>query len=249
MSIEGKVAIVTGGGSGIGKATALRLAAEGARVSIIDINQALAQKTADEITQAGGTAAAYVGDICDSARIRQIAAEVSAQHGGADILVNNAGGPAAWLLNWPGHKQFADTAEADWRRVLEVNLAGPMVVSQAFLPRMIARGKGKIVNVASVAGVSGLAGLADYSAAKGGVIALTKVLALELAQYHINVNCISPGSVHTQRGYGPATFLGRSGEPGEFANLIYFLASDEADFITGQNYIIDGGRTLSTRCG
>lgn len=248
MGMQGKTAVVTGAGSGIGRAAALRLAAEGAGVVIIDLNAEAGARTAAEISAAGGRADAYQGDICDGARIREIITAAEARFGGVDILVNNAGGPAVWLLGWDAHKPFAETAEADWKRVLAVNLAGMMTVTQAVLPGMLARGKGKIVNVASVAGVTGLPGLVDYSAAKGGVIAFTRALAVEVAGRGINVNCISPGSVHTQRGYGPPSFLGRSGEPEEFASLIYFLASDESDFITGQNHIIDGGRVLSTKC-
>jgi NAD(P)-dependent dehydrogenase (short-subunit alcohol dehydrogenase family) len=248
MGIQGRTVIVTGAGSGIGKATAQRMAREGAIVIIVDINSEAAERTAVEISETGGKVEAFTGDVCDSVRIRQIVAEVTAQFGSVDILVNNAGGPAEWIFNWDAHKRFIDTAEGDWKKVLEINLTGTMIVTQAVLPWMIAKRKGKIVNVASVAGVNGLARLVDYSAAKGGVISLTRALAIELSEYQINVNCISPGSVHTQRGFGPQSFLGRSGEPAEFASLIYFLASDESDFITGQNYIIDGGRVLSTKC-
>jgi NAD(P)-dependent dehydrogenase (short-subunit alcohol dehydrogenase family) len=248
MGIQGKTAIVTGAGSGIGKATALRMAGEGANVIIIDIDKERAERAATEISEIGGTVVAFTGDICDSLRIRQIVADVAAQFGNVDVLVNNAGGPAEWIFKWEAHKRFIDTAEEDWKKVLEINLSGTMIVTQAVLPGMIEKRKGKIVNVASVAGVNGLARLVDYSAAKGGVISLTRALAIELSEYKINVNCISPGSVHTQRGFGPPSFLGRSGEPAEFASLIYFLASDESDFITGQNYIIDGGRVLSTKC-
>ncbi|MHB1459055.1 MAG: SDR family NAD(P)-dependent oxidoreductase [Armatimonadota bacterium] len=248
MGIQGKIAIVTGAGSGIGKATAQRMAREGANVIIIDINKEQAERTAVEISETGGTVVAFAGDICDSVRIRQIVADVAAQFGSVDILVNNAGGPAAWIFKWDSHKKFVDTAEEDWKKVLDINLSGTMIVTQAVLPGMIEKRKGKIVNVASVAGVNGLATLVDYSAAKGGVIAITRALAIELSEHRINVNCISPGSVHTQRGFGPPSFLGRSGEPAEFASLIYYLASDESDFITGQNYIIDGGRVLSTKC-
>ena len=132
--------------------------------------------------------------------------------------------------------------------VIDINLMGTLIVTRAVLDGMVERRSGKIVNVASVTGVNGLFNMADYSAAKGGVIAFTRALAVELAEYQINVNCISPGSVHTHRGLGPPTFLGRTGEPEEFANLIFFLASDESDFITGQNHVIDGGRVLSTKC-
>jgi 3-oxoacyl-[acyl-carrier protein] reductase len=130
---------------------------------------------------------------------------------------------------------------------VEVNLVGTMLATRAVLDDMVARRSGKIVSIASVTGVNGLPNMVDYSAAKGGVIAFTRALAQELAQYGINVNSVSPGSIDAGRG-GPMTFLGRVGHPEEVANLVAFLASDEAAFITGQNYIIDGGRTLSMKC-
>ena len=246
MRLINKTAIVTGAGSGIGRATAGRMAKEGANVVIIDINESTAARTAEEIVREGGRAMAVQADIRDSARIRQIAADVVRQYGGIDILVNNAGGPAGFF---PGmkSKRFIDSTEDVWRMIIDINLFGTMIVTHAVLGTMVEKRRGKIVNVASVAGVNGLFNMADYSAAKGGVIALTRALAVELAEYSINVNCISPGSVDTPRG-GPLSFLGRLGKPEEFASLILFLASDESDFITGQNYIIDGGRVLSTKC-
>lgn len=246
MKLHNKTAIVTGGGSGIGKATAVRMAREGANVVIIDINENTAAQTVDEITQQGGTALAAQADIRDSARINEIVADVIKRFGGVDILVNNAGGPAGFF---PGMKstRFIDSTQDVWKMVIDINLMGTLIVTRAVLDSMVAKRKGKIVNVASVTGVNGLFNMADYSAAKGGVIAFTRALAVELAEYHINVNCISPGSVDTPRG-GPPTFLGRLGKTEEFANLIFFLASDESDFITGQNHIIDGGRVLSTKC-
>ena len=159
---------------------------------------------------------------------------------------NNAGGPANY---YQGMKctRFIDSTEEVWRMVVDINLIGTMIVTRAVLDGMIERQKGKIVNVGSVAGVNGLPNMVDYSAAKGGVIALTRALAIELGEYNINVNCVSPGSIDS-RGGGPPTYLKRVGKPHEVANLIAFLASDESDFITGQNFVIDGGRVLSTKC-
>ena len=246
MKLVNKTAIVTGAGSGIGKATAFRLANEGANIIIIDTNEATAQKTADEIIRKGKNAIFYQSDIRNGARIRNIISDIINKFGNIDILVNNAGGPAGFFSGMK-HSKFIDSTEDIWRMVIDINLMGTMIVTHAVLDNMIKNLNGKIVNVASVAGVNGLANMADYSAAKGGVIALTRTLAIELGEYNINVNCISPGSVDTPRG-GPPTFLKRLGKPSEFANLIYFLASNESDFITGQNYIIDGGRVLSTKC-
>jgi NAD(P)-dependent dehydrogenase (short-subunit alcohol dehydrogenase family) len=249
MRLAGKTAIITGAAGGIGRATAIRLAREGANVVIIDLNEADATKTAETIIEAGGSAMAAQSDVRDSARIKQIVAEVIRRFGGVDILVNNAGGPADWIGGGVIKRTlFVDATEEAWNLVLSVNLLGPMIVIRAVLDSMIEKHKGKIINIGSVAGVNGLRTMVDYSAAKGGIIAMTKALAIELGEYNINVNCISPGSIDTQKG-APQTYLKRAGQPEEVANLILFLASDESDFITGQNYIIDGGRTLSMKCG
>ena len=122
-----------------------------------------------------------------------------------------------------------------------------MIVTRAVLDNMVERKKGKIINIGSVAGVCGLVKMVDYSAAKGGVIAMTKALAIELGEYNINVNCVTPGSIDTCQG-GPQTYLRRLGKPVDIANCVLFLASEESNFITGQNYIVDGGRVLSTTC-
>lgn len=247
MKLNNKTAIVTGAGAGIGKATAVRLAREGANVIIVDINEDTAAETVDEITKEGGNAISAQADIRDSTRIREITAEVIKQYDGIDILVNNAGGPAGFFKGMKSTR-FIDSTEEVWRMILDINLLGTMIVTRAVLDSMVEKRNGKIVNIGSVAGVTGLANMADYSAAKGGVIALTRTLAIELGEYNINVNCVSPGSVDKGHGGGPPTYLRRSGKLEEFANLIFFLASDESDFITGQNYIIDGGRVLSTTC-
>jgi NAD(P)-dependent dehydrogenase (short-subunit alcohol dehydrogenase family) len=131
--------------------------------------------------------------------------------------------------------------------ILDVNLLGPMILTHAVLGNMVEKRSGKIINIGSVAGVTGLVKMVDYSAAKGGIIAMTKALAIELGEYNINVNCVSPGSIKTCLG-APATYLKKTGYPEDIANVVCFLASEEAHFITGQNYIVDGGRVLSTTC-
>lgn len=248
MKLKGKTAIITGAASGIGKAIAFCFAQEGANVCIIDINKAAGEKVVKEIIKRGGTALTMQSDVRDSKRIKQIISNLIERFGSVDILVNNAGGPADFFgIKGVERTLFIDSKEDTWNLVLGVNLLGPMIVTHAVLGNMIERHKGKIINIGSVAGVNGLVKMVDYSAAKGGVIAMTRALAIELGEYNINVNCVSPGSIDTCRG-GPPTYLRRLGQPDDVANLVLFLASEESGFITGQNYIIDGGRVLSTTC-
>ncbi len=250
MKLKDKKAIITGAASGIGKTTALHLAQEGASVFIIDLNGPGAERTAEEIIKKGGTAVAMQSDVRDSSRIRQIVVSIIDHFGSVDILVNNAGGPASFFgIDGIENTLFVDSKESTWDLVLGVNLLGPMILTHAVLNNMIERKKGKIINIASVAGVNGLVKMVDYSAAKGGLIALTRALAIELGEYNINVNCVSPGSIETGQGSPPPiSYLRRLGKPCDVAKLVLFLASEESNFITGQNYIIDGGRVLSTAC-
>ncbi len=241
-SLKGKVALITGAASGIGKAAADRLAEEGATVVIIDINGAEAEKAASRLRQAGFTAEAAEADIRDSAAINSVVKAVIEKYGHISILVNNAGGSARVIGK---QTLFQISEETTWEWVLDVNLKGVLICARAVLENMIAHGYGKIINIASIAGVAGIKSMADYSAAKGGVIAFTKALAMEMGAYNINVNCISPGAIETRKvNMSKGTYLGRGGKPEEVAGLISFLASDESGFITGQNYIIDGGRIL-----
>jgi NAD(P)-dependent dehydrogenase (short-subunit alcohol dehydrogenase family) len=186
-------------------------------------------------------------DIRDSRRIAEIVDDIMDQFGKIDILVNNA---AIYYQQPDGSNKrtrFIDSSEETWRLVMDVNLLGTMSVTQAVLRKMVGNGSGKIINIGSVAGVNGIVNMVDYSASKGAIIAFTRALAQEVAEYKININCVSPGSIDVGRG-GPQTFLGRMGSPDEVADLVSFLAGSAADFITGQNYIIDGGRTLSMKC-
>lgn len=241
-NLKGRVAVITGAASGIGKAAAERLAEEGATVVIVDINAAEAEEAASRLRKAGFTADAAEADVRDSASINRIVRTVTEKHGNISILVNNAGGSARVI----GKKTlFHVSEEATWEWVLNVNLKGVLICTRAVLDGMIGQRYGKIINIASIAGVAGISGMADYSAAKGGVIAFTKALAMELGTYNINVNCISPGAIETRKfDMSAGTYLGRGGKPEEVAGLISFLASDESGFITGQNYVIDGGRIL-----
>lgn len=245
-----KVAIVTGGASGIARATSYILASEGAKVAIADINIDAASKVADEIKAQGYQATAIEVDITNLEEANQLAKTVLDKYGQIDILANIAGGAIPGEIG-----PFAQSVKEVWDRIFGLNLYGTLNCCRAVVNHMIERRSGKIVNVASVAGMIGQANTADYAAAKGGIIAFTKSLAKELAPYGINVNCASPGTIGTPRVLSfpedmkkrivEAVHLGRLGKPEEVANVLVFLASDEASFVTGANYVVDGGVTLS----
>jgi NAD(P)-dependent dehydrogenase (short-subunit alcohol dehydrogenase family) len=246
MALENKVAIVTGAAGYIGSTTAKRLAADGAIVVVTDVNGDLARTVAGGITAAGGQAMAIETDVRSTASVAAMVAQVIAQHGRVDILVNVAGGSA---------RERASTVhgsrEEVIREILEVNLFGVIFCCRAVIGHMLAQGGGRIVSVASALALQGQRGHADYAAAKGGVIAFSKTLAMEVGPDNIHVNCVSPGLVPrpgTPVDYIPATnYLGRIAPPESVANVIAFLVSDEADFIVGQNYIVDGGWSLGLK--
>ncbi len=243
MELQGKVAVVTGAGAGIGRAIALRFAAEGALVAIGDINHASGQAVAAAIVADGGRAAAFEADVTRTDQFQALVAGAVEQLGPVDILVNNAGGAT---LMGPRTSPFMDAPEEVWRWILEVNIHGTMIGCQAVLPGMVERRSGRILNFGSIAGVGGLPNWTAYAAAKGAIIAFTKSLACEVGEYGITVNCISPGAIQCDgpRDWTRGTWLRRGGEPEEVAALAAFLASDEAGYITGANHLIDGGRTL-----
>lgn len=245
---EGKKAIVTGAGFGIGRAIALRLAEEGATVAIFDVNGKGAAETVELIESIGGKAIALHCDIQQKHMVEAAYEAVQKSFGPAEILINNAGGMIGTMTGGRLRDTYLDEMEEEGIRLaIDVNLTGTILVTQAALPGMYTLGRGKIVNIASVAGVNGIPRMSIYSAAKGGMIAFTKALAMEVAAQRITVNSIAPGSIWTYGG-SPETFLGRTGQPEEVASLAAFLASEESDFITGQNHVIDGGRCLSMRC-
>lgn len=245
MRLPGKTAIVTGAGGRIGQAIACRLAAEGAAVVVNDVSDERAASVAAGIRDDGGEAMAWAADV---SRRESVAAMVGAaveRFGGLDILVNNAGGSAG-LLQRLTLFEHSDEEVCDW--VLNLNLKGTMVCTRAALAPMIARGGGRIVNLGSIAGTVGIIERVDYSAAKGGIIALTKALAMEVGHHAITVNCVSPGAIVPAPAEQPdMTYLGRLGRREEVASLVLFLASDEAAFITGANIVIDGGRSLGPK--
>lgn len=246
MDFKGKNALVTGAASGIGRATAITLAENGATVVIVDIDCEKLMLTKEELAQTGAEVFAYVCDISNEDAVSDVVADVLSKLGRIDILINNA-------AVFRDFCDFVSSSTALWRKYIDINIMGTMFFTRALLPKMIENAYGKIVNVASVAGVYGNPNMAHYSATKGAVIAMTKALAKEVIDKGINVNCVSPGSVSgssdrnidgvVHEGFSAyATYIGRSGSHRENASLICFLASDAASYISGENVQIDGCR-------
>lgn len=244
MRLRGKVAVVTGAGRGIGRAVAERLAREGAAVAVADVRAESAARVAAELEASGGRALAVEVDVADPSRIEQMIAATLATFGRLDVLVNNAGIGLT--------KLFLNTTLEEWERVLRVDLTGVFLCSQAAARVMVKQGGGKIINLASLSGQRGGTGRAAYGAAKAGVTALTKVLAVELAPYHITVNEVAPGPVNTEmtavthdeatrQAYYDLIPMRRYAERDEIAAAVAFLASEDAAFITGHTLNVDGG--------
>ncbi len=247
MRLQGKAAIVTGAGSGIGEATAVRFAAEGARVAVVDVDGARARATADAIARAGGTPTAIAADVSRSADVQALVDQAYKAYGRIDILINNAG----TFTGTP----FLDITEAEWDLVIDTNLKGMFLVGQAVARRMAQDGKGGcIINMSSINAVLAIPTAAAYCASKGGVKQLTGAMAIALAPHKIRVNAIGPGTVvtgmtremvanpDTVRAILSRTPMGRLCQPEEIANIALFLASDEASYLTGTTIYADGGR-------
>ncbi|MET7682477.1 SDR family NAD(P)-dependent oxidoreductase [Streptomyces sp. NPDC005423] len=245
MSLQGKVAVVTGGGRGIGEAIAHVLAARGAAVAVWDLDAAGAEKTAAAVREAGGTAIAVPGDAAEASAVAAAATRTRAELGPVGILVNNAGTTA--------YQPFADISEDAWDRMIGINLKGPFLVTKELVPDMLAAGWGRIVNISSSSAQTGAPAMAHYVASKGGVIGLTRALAVEYIDKGITVNHVPPGFIDTPLvRQGPvdvdavaATMpMKRAGLPDDVAYAVAYLASEEASYVTGQTVSVNGGRHL-----
>ena len=243
--LKGKVAIVTGAGHGIGREIALSLARNGAEVVVTDVSDAIFE-VGKQIEALGSKALPIKCDVTELEQAQEVEEKVIGKYERIDILVNNAG-------IYP-QKAFLDMTADDWNKVLRINLNGVFHCTKAVIPKMVKQRYGKIVNIASIAGaVVGFQNLTHYSASKAAIAGFTKSLALEVAQYGINVNAVAPGPIDVgdtaantemYQQIIKAIPVGRMGRPIDIANLVVFLVSDESNFITGQCIVSDGGYTL-----
>lgn len=251
MKLQGRTAVITGGGFGIGAAIGRLFAQEGARVALVEIDAAHGEETARRIREAGGDCKAYVADVSKADQVAWAAEQILQDLGAVDILVNNAG---IWR---PG--TVVDLDERTWDSVVDTNLKSVFLVSRKFLPGMIERRRGVVVNVASVAGLVGAPGASCYAASKGGIVNLSRSMALDFAPYDVRVNCLCPGMTDTAQGdsvvghYKPKADpteakrhwqpLARVGTTEDVAKAALYLASDDSAFTTGSVHVLDGGLT------
>lgn len=247
-----KTAFITGAGGYIGTQTAITLAREGINIAVCDISEKSVRTTLDKVNAMGGNAKGYVSDVTDSTAIEYAVRKAAADFGGLDIMIHIAGGSAR--IAGGKYVPLVEQDENVIDRVLKVNLYGAIWTNRAAAKIMIKQGRGgKIINFASAVGINGLSTCSDYAASKGGVMSLTKSLAKELGPYKINVNAVAPGVVmRPEEGNDDyratkTNLLGEKCTAEDIANLVAFLASDKARFITGQTYVCDGGRTLSMK--
>lgn len=252
--MEGRIALVTGGGNGIGQAVCLEFAREGAKVMVVDIDAAAGEKTVADIRSAGNEAHFFRADVSQSSQVQAYIQHTLSTYGRIDSFFNNAGieGKISPL---------AEYDEDNWDRVMNINLKGTFLGLRYVLPVMIAQKKGTVINTASVAGTVGAPNMAAYSASKHAIIGLTKTAAGEVGRQGIRVNAVCPGPINTRmmrslegminpsepmavaKGNIARNPMGRYGEPEEIARIVVFLASDESDYVNGAAWLIDGGRT------
>ena len=245
MRFAEKATIVTGAGAGLGRAVALQIAAEGAWTTVADLDPAAAQAVGDEIEAAGGRAIAVAADVSKPDDVGRMTDATVEAFGGVDVLINNAGVRVI--------VPFLEQTLEQWQRLIDVMLTGPMLCSQAVIPHMLEKGRGKIVNVGSVTGIIGLTKREAYAAAKAGLHGLTRALAYEMSSQGIWVNAVAPGLIETPMNkayFEDEQFkdllrrelpLGRWGQPNEIGNVILFLASDDSDYVCGAVWNVDGG--------
>ena len=248
-TLNGKVALVTGGGSGIGRAASLSYSKEGARVAVVDMNVEGGEETVQLIKESGGDAILVHADVASSDGVREMVAKTVESFGRLDCAFNNAG-----VGGGRDRRLTADYAEEDWDRVISINLKGVWLSMKAEIPQMLLQGGGAIVNTASIMGLIATAGSVAYMAAKHGVVGLTKAAALEYARDNIRVNAVCPGYIDTpllrpaldaHEGYEERIValhpVGRLGQPEEIAAAVVWLSSDAASFVTGHSMTVDGG--------
>ncbi len=253
MLLKDRVALITGGGNGIGRATVLRFLKEGAKVATVDLDEAGLEETRKEAEQAGGQVLTMRADVTQREDVRRVMECVVQEYGHLDILINNAGITRDGLTTRLKDGEVKFMSEENWDAVLGVNLKGTWLCSQMAAVEMMKQKYGRIVNTASVAALGNI-GQANYAASKAGVIGLTETLALEWARFNIAVNCIAPGGTKTRMtaaipenilaGLLEKIPLKRMAEPGEIAAVHAFLASDMASYITGHVIFVDGGQTV-----
>ena len=238
MNFQGRVAILTGASKGIGRATAIRLAKEGADIALLDIKEEELAETARLAREYGHRVETYICDVSDEERVHEVVDDVAARFGRIDILINNAGIYDTW-------EPFLASKSSTWKKKINVNILGTMYCAQAVLPYMLEKKYGRIVNISSVVGVYGSEYMADYAMTKGAVIAFTSSLTKGVTGQGVTVNAVAPGSIIVKESnFSQHSFAGRGGEPEECASVIVFLASEEASYVSGQNWQVDGCRKM-----
>lgn len=251
--LKNRTAAVTGGGGCIGSEICRKLAEQGANIAVIDIRREVADATADSIRAAGGTAESFVADITDYAAVVKLMDSIAERFGSVDILVNVAGGSARAKC-----REFKDQEMEVMEDVLKMNVLSALCCTRAVVNRMVEAKWGKIIFIGSSVGIGGLPYCTEYAASKGAIFSLTRSLAMELGPHNINVNCVSPGIVprpDEERSHGEAaertarekSWSTRIGKPSDIANMVVYLCSPEAEYIIGQNFVVDGGRTLGLK--